>query len=457
MSQMPTKYRVTHNGEPLSFGKVFFYRSSGNSPAITYKTPGLSSANTNPVILDENGEADIYLDEFSYREVVYSSSGALIRTRDGISGDSLSTSKANSLYVQKGDAISVAAVTRDVISNVRTYTCALSGFSSYANGVMLGIIPDAVSGFETAFFINVNSLGDRRIYNSVGGLPSLVTGRQASLVFDGTNFIVSTSKALLAGQNSIDIAKSGTSETTVINASVSTGSAVLSASYTGGDAALELQAESINLVASSDEEVKINGNVAATRDWVSEEISSDATLWGTINSKIPASQKGGANGICPLDANEKIPAENIPPLGTIGGVVTPLVYFSANVGTGGQLITSTIAKVSFVFAPYNIGSGFNTSTWDFTAPVSGIYDFSWTVALDSGVSGLISALYIGETRKSSGAYTGVNSPYQVSVGSSKLYVQSGQVVSVRASILGSNNATQSACEFSGILLYPGTF
>jgi hypothetical protein len=49
------------NGNPLAFGKVYTYEAGTSTPKPTYTTSSLMTQNTNPVILDAEGSAPIWL------------------------------------------------------------------------------------------------------------------------------------------------------------------------------------------------------------------------------------------------------------------------------------------------------------------------------------------------------------------------------------------------------------
>ncbi len=53
-------------GKPLTGGKIYTYEANTTTPKVTYKDPYGLTPNTNPIILDAAGEADIYL-EGTYR------------------------------------------------------------------------------------------------------------------------------------------------------------------------------------------------------------------------------------------------------------------------------------------------------------------------------------------------------------------------------------------------------
>ena len=85
------------NGNPLAGGKLYTYASGTSTPQATYTDAGGGAANANPVILDANGEAAVWLDPtLSYKFVLKDSSDVTQWTVDGVVGllapDAVSTS-----------------------------------------------------------------------------------------------------------------------------------------------------------------------------------------------------------------------------------------------------------------------------------------------------------------------------------------------------------------------------
>lgn len=62
------------NGEPLVGGKLFSYQAGTSTPLATYTDQSGSVENPNPVILDANGECDVWLGSSSYKFVLFDSS-----------------------------------------------------------------------------------------------------------------------------------------------------------------------------------------------------------------------------------------------------------------------------------------------------------------------------------------------------------------------------------------------
>lgn len=73
------------NGEPLAGGKLYTYQAGTSTPLATYQNKAESISNTNPVILDANGEADVWIGSNAYKFVLKNSSDITQWTVDNIS------------------------------------------------------------------------------------------------------------------------------------------------------------------------------------------------------------------------------------------------------------------------------------------------------------------------------------------------------------------------------------
>jgi len=74
-------------GEPLAGGKVHTYAAGTTTDKVTYTDADETAQNTNPIILDSAGRANIWLDEGAYKFVITDSNDVVIRTVDDFTGD----------------------------------------------------------------------------------------------------------------------------------------------------------------------------------------------------------------------------------------------------------------------------------------------------------------------------------------------------------------------------------
>lgn len=93
------------NGNPLVGGKLYTYSAGTTSPLATYTDSTGTSANTNPVILDSRGEANVWLGAGSYKMALKDSVGALIWTVDNILGAPSSNAALVALAASDGASL----------------------------------------------------------------------------------------------------------------------------------------------------------------------------------------------------------------------------------------------------------------------------------------------------------------------------------------------------------------
>jgi microcystin-dependent protein len=82
------------NGEPLVGGKLYTYTAGTTTPQPTYTDSAGGTANTNPVILDSRGEADIWLGGATYKFKLADANDVEIWTVDNISAPTSGVSPA---------------------------------------------------------------------------------------------------------------------------------------------------------------------------------------------------------------------------------------------------------------------------------------------------------------------------------------------------------------------------
>lgn len=86
LTPSPKQQIFGSDGLPLVGGKIYTYAGGTSTPIATYTDFGASTANTNPIILDSLGQANIWLvNTTSYKFVVRDANDVLLYTVDNIS------------------------------------------------------------------------------------------------------------------------------------------------------------------------------------------------------------------------------------------------------------------------------------------------------------------------------------------------------------------------------------
>ena len=84
LSPSPKLQFFAANGDPLVGGKLYSYEAGTTTPRVTYTNAQGNVANTNPIILDSRGEANIWLNATSYKFKLTASNDVEIWTVDNI-------------------------------------------------------------------------------------------------------------------------------------------------------------------------------------------------------------------------------------------------------------------------------------------------------------------------------------------------------------------------------------
>ena len=144
----------TAGGVPLSGGKLYSYAAGTTTPLATYTSSTGGTANTNPVILDSRGEANVWFGSGQYKLKLTSSTDVEVWTVDNLNGPdqatlaSLAASSGSSLvgYIQSGSG----AVATTVQARLRQYVSVID-FGADTSG----------ASSSSAAFTNANNLGNQ--------------------------------------------------------------------------------------------------------------------------------------------------------------------------------------------------------------------------------------------------------------------------------------------------------
>lgn len=189
LTPTPKQKFFGNNGQPAVGYKLFTYEAGTSTKLATYPNNSVSVPNSNPIILDYRGEADIWIPpNVSYKYVLATPTdtdppGSPLWTVDNLVNNQLLT-----LYggVDTG------------IANAYVLTFDAS-FDSYADGIVIYFI--AANANTGASTINVNGLGPVAITRQDGtALTSgqIVANQITQIMYKGTGFILLFSSAALA-------------------------------------------------------------------------------------------------------------------------------------------------------------------------------------------------------------------------------------------------------------------
>jgi microcystin-dependent protein len=187
------------NGAPLAGGLIYSYSAGTTTPIATWSDVGLTTPNSNPIVLDSAGRATIFLSVgVSYKFVVQTALGVAVRTADNILGLPLSTTTisggtAGQVLTSTGPTsiasfqdVPAAILTGDIVpSAARTRTgCILCNGTAVSRNT-----------YSTLFTTIVPTIGTATITLAT---PAVVTSTAHGLIADDTVYFT-TSGALPTG------------------------------------------------------------------------------------------------------------------------------------------------------------------------------------------------------------------------------------------------------------------
>ena len=217
-------------GKPLTGGQIYTYEANTTTPKVTYKDPYGLTPNTNPIILDAAGEADIYLDG-TYRIRITDRNDVLVNdvakigswfsdnlqdTLDNISGAMDNALKP--ILQNLDDAINTAAAAgagangwTDLLVRTQYNRTMRDKLSEFVSVKDFGAVGDGVTDDTTALQNAFNS--KKRVYVPEGvylhtGLVVDYSTKQAHL--EGAGWSKSILKCVASGKHSITIKNTGT-------------------------------------------------------------------------------------------------------------------------------------------------------------------------------------------------------------------------------------------------------
>lgn len=175
LSPLPKMQFFDANGDPLVGGKLYSYAAGTTTPLATYTSSSGAVSNTNPVILDSRGEANVWLALTPYKFKLATANDVEIWTVDNVSS---------------GETFGVSQWLTSVAgTNAITGTVSSANFVSYTAGQTFSF--SAANANTGPVTLNINSLGAKPVTKT--GSVALVSndilaGQIVTVVYDGTRF-----------------------------------------------------------------------------------------------------------------------------------------------------------------------------------------------------------------------------------------------------------------------------
>ena len=164
------------NGDPLTSGKLYSYIAGTNTPILTYKDSTSASYNTHPIILDSNGDCDLWLNPANaYKFKLATSTNVELWTVDNITANGV-------IIVSGGSTGNYLPLTGGTIDG------------------LLKVVPNFGSS------VNVFEITTDSISFGASALNTVVGGKQVQ-IGDGNNLQITSAAATLSVPLTLDIQK----------------------------------------------------------------------------------------------------------------------------------------------------------------------------------------------------------------------------------------------------------
>ncbi|MFZ9845254.1 MAG: sialate O-acetylesterase [Candidatus Nanopelagicaceae bacterium] len=166
------------NGNPLVGGKLYTYAAGTTTPLATYTDSTGASANTNPVILDSRGEANVWLEDAQYKFVLQDANSALIWTVDNINTADAPTLAAQAAAEAAAAAAQLAEVGAETARdsswvNNRIYATTAAGIAATSSGQYFSVPAALNDEYLILYLNNAGVANEIKRYPSVNAIAPL--------------------------------------------------------------------------------------------------------------------------------------------------------------------------------------------------------------------------------------------------------------------------------------------
>ena len=161
------RFRAFDNyGNPLVGGKLYSYASGTTTAKATYTDSTLTTPNTNPILLDARGEADVWLGSGAYTFTLRGPDDVLIGSEDGIAApEGAGSAAALSATLAGSTGAEHIGFGPQTVDEALRERLSVTQFGAVADGAWIGTVAtgtDNLSAFNTALAAAV-TLGVTRV------------------------------------------------------------------------------------------------------------------------------------------------------------------------------------------------------------------------------------------------------------------------------------------------------
>ena len=194
LSPWPKFQYVDDHGNPLANGTLWTYKAGTSTPQVTYNAAS-GTANSNPVTLDANGSADIWIDDGkAYKYVLKDSQGAIVYSVDQINSQGSGMATVTVLTIATLKALSVSTV------NIRASVLGYYASNDGGAGDFLWAPTSTATADDGMVILSNNSATGRwlRIANGDNQINLLWYGAKGDNSTDNVPYIASANAYIIA-------------------------------------------------------------------------------------------------------------------------------------------------------------------------------------------------------------------------------------------------------------------
>jgi hypothetical protein len=321
LTPTPKQQIYGSDGAPLVGGKIYTYSAGTTTPLATYTDSGAGTANTNPIILNSLGQANIWLGTGSYKFSVYTSADVLLYTVDNISAPLDSAGLATALSsptpignttpnsgafttlaattgtITTVNATTVTATTSTTTGVTTTGTLTFSGGGSMTRPPTAGIQSITATAAANALTVTLNPTTlDFRSSTLTSGTVVTRTVSSAISVTVSSGSTLGTTSAVQSRIVVLAIDVAGTVELAVVNIAGGndlTETGLISTTAEGGGGAADSVSTIYSTTARSNVAYRVVGYIESTQATAGTWATSPSTIQGYGGQALAAMSSMG--------------------------------------------------------------------------------------------------------------------------------------------------------------------